>query len=466
MGSNFIFQFIEKTIDLLKDPYLVVRFQNYFGVYRIERTSNGNEASSREWLDDESNARLNGKIPCDKTKCNGSVHGYSEKDSQTVNYIGKLKVSQNGSLKNHVPTHRRDLSNSSSITSVSASETDDILSDSDNELGTKTDYRIDNMFWYYLFCFGASLGFEVFYASFFPFWFWNIDSAVCRRVINVWVFIMYIGQSSKDVIRWSRPASPPVVQLEPDYSQEYGMPSTHAMVGAAVPFSLLYFTLHRYEYQFGVGLFLAVAWCTLVCLSRLYLGMHTVLDIIGGLILVSVLMLVALPLADIVDHFQLTNPYSPLVTLSILILLAVFYPKSDRWTPARGDTAIMLGTGGGISIGSWMNYQFGIIRGTGLPPPFPIMWPDYSVVGLALLRASIGILCVVATRAFFKSITYAIVCYIVKLNPNDIKTKQRVAVEVPHKFITYVCIGIGVTYLCPFVFRLLCIERITMFTEV
>lgn len=66
-------------------------------------------------------------------------------------------------------------------------------------------------------------------------------------MVLVWVIIMYIGQALKDVIRWPRPASPPVVSLEPEYAIEYGMPSTHAMVGMALPFSMLIFTVHRYE---------------------------------------------------------------------------------------------------------------------------------------------------------------------------------------------------------------------------
>lgn len=108
-------------------------------------------------------------------------------------------------------------------------------------------YVIRNKFWFYLFSFAAGLGYEVFYATFFPFWFWNIDGAVGRRMVLVWVLIMYIGQALKDVIRWPRPSSPPVVSLEPEYVLEYGMPSTHAMVGVSLPFSMLIFTVNRYE---------------------------------------------------------------------------------------------------------------------------------------------------------------------------------------------------------------------------
>lgn len=55
-------------------------------------------------------------------------------------------------------------------------------------------YVIGNKFWYYLFVFGTALGDEVFYSTFIPFWFWNIDGAVGRRVVLVWTLVMYIGK--------------------------------------------------------------------------------------------------------------------------------------------------------------------------------------------------------------------------------------------------------------------------------
>lgn len=45
---------------------------------------------------------------------------------------------------------------------------------------TSSEYQINSKFLYYLFRFGSSLGYEAFYATFFPIWTWNIDGAVCR----------------------------------------------------------------------------------------------------------------------------------------------------------------------------------------------------------------------------------------------------------------------------------------------
>lgn len=59
---------------------------------------------------------------------------------------------------------------------------------------TEKKFVIRNKYWYYLFLFGTALGDEVFYTGFIPFWFWNIDGAVGRRVVLVWTLVMYIGK--------------------------------------------------------------------------------------------------------------------------------------------------------------------------------------------------------------------------------------------------------------------------------
>lgn len=58
---------------------------------------------------------------------------------------------------------------------------------------------------------------------------------------------MYIGQVAKDILKWPRPFTPPVVKLEKRVIAEYGMPSTHAMAATAISFTLLISTMDRYQ---------------------------------------------------------------------------------------------------------------------------------------------------------------------------------------------------------------------------
>lgn len=88
---------------------------------------------------------------------------------------------------------------------------EDLKDDNDRKLfangvNNKTDkgYVIGNKFWYYLFALGTNLGDEIFYASFIPFWFWNIDGAVGRRVVFIWTLVMYIGKTLKFTVKWMK----------------------------------------------------------------------------------------------------------------------------------------------------------------------------------------------------------------------------------------------------------------------
>ena len=45
---------------------------------------------------------------------------------------------------------------------------------------------------------GWLLGDEAFYITVLPFIAWNIDRFLARRVVTIWVVVMYLGQSLKD----------------------------------------------------------------------------------------------------------------------------------------------------------------------------------------------------------------------------------------------------------------------------
>lgn len=109
------------------------------------------------------------------------------------------------------------------------------------------EFILESRFLFYLFTMGTELGNEMFFIVFFPFLMWNVDAWVSRQVIVVWVWVLFFGQTTKDLVRWTRPASPPVVKVEVFYNFEYSMPSVHAMTGASVPFCLFLLTYSRWE---------------------------------------------------------------------------------------------------------------------------------------------------------------------------------------------------------------------------
>lgn len=121
-----------------------------------------------------------------------------------------------------------------------------------NSKEAKLAYKINNKVIFHILEFGASLGSEMFYIVFFPFMIWNVDSRLTRQLLLIWYPLMYFGQFLKDWIQWPRPG-PPAVRLEGNrFEMEYGMPSTHTIVGTCIPFSLLVLTSKYYEVYFDI----------------------------------------------------------------------------------------------------------------------------------------------------------------------------------------------------------------------
>lgn len=326
-------------------------------------------------------------------------------------------------------------------------------------------YVVRNLFLYHLFHFGANLGNEIFYVMFFPFWFWNIDGFVGRRVCIFWCCFMYIGQALKDIIKIPRPPSPPVFRLEKRYALEYGMPSTHAMVGTGMPFAIFIMTQERYNYHSEYALIAAIAWSCLVCCSRIYLGMHSLLDVIVGVGIVS-LMLCCLPLFGAIDDFMLHSLYSPVVCILVPLLLCVFYPTLDKWSTARGDTTIILAVGAGVGLGHWVCYQYGYMQKAQTSPPYDIIPPTWTWAGLAVLRTMIGVVVLLTSRAAIKFLTLRSACYLAGCDRKNGDAVKTLIIELPYKFVTYAVVAFMMVFLVPMIFRMLGIERETFFTEI
>lgn len=174
-------EIMSEIINYLKDPHLVARIQKYYGVEVVSprnsspvlTSSNGNISRSPLSGDDKA---FTFKRRFEKQEAAGtSVYNTTSESKKCVDN----GIKSNGWVS-------------------CEPEGDETLS-SESEPESKG-YIITNWVWYYLFVLGTALGDEIFYASFIPFWFWNIDGAVGRRVVLVWTVIMYIGISTSNTL--------------------------------------------------------------------------------------------------------------------------------------------------------------------------------------------------------------------------------------------------------------------------
>lgn len=307
-------------------------------------------------------------------------------------------------------------------------------------------YTVNNKILHYLFLAGSMLGTEVFYITALPVIFWNLDVSIARMVITVWVVTMYLGQAAKDLLRWPRPTWPPVFKLETRVEAEYGLPSTHAIAATAVPFTMLFAAMGRYNINFPLGLFLASCWCLLVSLSRLYVGMHSILDVMAGIALTAVYLYFGWPFMEMVNDYTMYSQYAPFIIIVSHFLLAIFYPNSDHWSTTRGDTVIILGVGAGVHCASWLGNYYGFNWEPAGEPPYDITFPTIHNFGIGFARYLIGVTTLIVIRAAMKYLSLLVLCHAVSVPKDDELSRRRTEIEVPYKFITYTCVGLGANF--------------------
>jgi undecaprenyl-diphosphatase len=109
----------------------------------------------------------------------------------------------------------------------------------------------------------------------------------------------------------------------------YGFVSSHATntVGFAILSSLI---IRNKLYSISVLL-----WASIVCYSRIYLGVHFPLDIIGGALLGTI---IAVFLYSVYSqtflkkykHIEIENPKIPIITLSVIGLSILIFSLLDK----------------------------------------------------------------------------------------------------------------------------------------
>ncbi|XP_014070572.2 LOW QUALITY PROTEIN: sphingosine-1-phosphate phosphatase 2-like [Salmo salar] len=308
-------------------------------------------------------------------------------------------------------------------------------------VSARPQYEVRNRLLYFLFLVSARLGHEFFYITFPPCLHWNLDPFLCRRLVNIWTMVMYIGQALKDVLKLPLPLSPPVVKLEKRVDAEYGLPSTHVMASTAIFFTLLLSAPSRVQFQFEVGLLVAGVLSVLVCLSRLCTGMHSALDVICGALISATLMLVTYPYWETFNWLQFTSPLSLVGALVLALFLSCTYPELGHYTTTRGDTTTILGVGAGCSVGYWVNERLGktFEPQVGLPIPLPAL--TLGRLALASARFVVGVVALVATRQIMKTAGLWVLCTWYGVSVKDIDARRRKEIEVPYRFTTSTSIG-------------------------
>eukprot|EP00249_Psilotum_nudum_P015287 c25244_g1_i1 orf=379-1620(-) len=214
-----------------------------------------------------------------------------------------------------------------------------------------------------------------FYTIFLPFLFWTGHCRLARQMTLLMASCVYVGNCLKDTISAPRPPSPPVRRLtatesERDFAMEYGLPSSHTVNTICLLGYLLLYLMEGFDLStFWLVTFFSTL-LALVSFGRLYLGMHSPIDILGGVFVgCSVLgfwCLIDEPLDFFITQGNNVLPFW--VSLSFILLFA--YPMPEMPTPSfefhTAFNGVVLGVVWGVHRTYWQYHHENMVRLTGI----------------------------------------------------------------------------------------------------
>jgi hypothetical protein len=174
-----------------------------------------------------------------------------------------------------------------------------------------------------------------------------VTPEVSLTYLNHFGIILTLGQLSKDLLQLPRPPGPkskyPIERLEKHFGTEFGMPSTHVMSGF-LPLSI-YLRLHAWGVRVSPLAWTACAICAVsVAFSRLYMGVHSVADVVGGAIMTVIIMYILALGGDSFDDAMFNRRNSIYIWIAMLTLFIFKYPRAVPWSASIGTGCQIFGT--------------------------------------------------------------------------------------------------------------------------
>jgi membrane-associated phospholipid phosphatase len=210
-------------------------------------------------------------------------------------------------------------------------------------------------------------GSEEFILAFLALVYWCVNRTVGLRVGLVFIGSQYVNEVLKYVAHEPRPGSP-VEPLYTDTAPGWAWPSGHAQNTAAAWGTLAGLIRDRRLTTFALILVF------LVGLSRLYLGLHWPLDVVGGWIIGAILAGIGLWAFERWDLAIARVPGVPWLAAGVIVPLVLFalYPSDNN---AKAMGAVI-----GLIAGWWLER-----RTVGFEAPAPLTQQAIkAVVGLAV----------------------------------------------------------------------------------
>ncbi|XP_023324559.1 uncharacterized protein LOC111698447 [Eurytemora carolleeae] len=190
--------------------------------------------------------------------------------------------------------------------------------------------------------------------------------------------------------------------------------------------------------------------------------MHSIADVLAGLLLSALLLPVLMYTALYLDFWLVSSPLSAPVTLFLSFLAIWIYPSSGRWTPARGETTAILGSYIGAQMGFWLLVQLGYLTTGGMKEAF--VWDRWNLAHI-VIRSVIGGIVGGIAKTGSKPVWIRFSCYLAGIDHRRYENSRNLFVELFYKFWSYATLGMMVVSVSPLIFSILGIQRESFLSE-
>lgn len=254
-----------------------------------------------------------------------------------------------------------------------------------------------------------------FYATFLPVLLFVGLSELAWHLVALMTLTLYVGNSMKDLVCAPRPINVSYgkerlrflggtgEEVEKN-SQEYGLPSSHTMNSIVLNFYLIRY-LHSHSLlgapAAGAAYAAAAAWTLWVAASRIYLGLHTPIDIIAGAVAGAAVLSAFLALEGAMTWWVRSQPPGAVIAQHLLasLVLLRLCPRPLSYTPSFEFTTSFFGAFFGGTAGVARTYS----RFYAVPIQLAGVWSHGPawVARRVALGLAIVVACKEASRAFF-----------------------------------------------------------------
>ncbi|KAH8550128.1 PAP2 domain protein [Umbelopsis sp. PMI_123] len=259
----------------------------------------------------------------------------------------------------------------------------------------------------------ANLGTHTFFMIFLPLLFWFGYPQLGRSLVAVLAFGVFWSGFIKDFMCLPRPLSPPVHRLTMSSSValEYGFPSTHSTNSISIAFFLMAWIQENVSPDDPfrlLGLLILSVYAISVVFGRIYCGMHSVTDIVGGAALAFVLYWFQWTFRAQYEEIVTGDSYWIFLSAPLLFIMVGMHPDPIERCPCFEDSVCFLGVLIGLLPASWIcahssypQAAFGVVSGSRTAT-------GTTELLISILKVVIGVTILFVWRMACKTVCYFI----------------------------------------------------------